>query len=162
MVQQLTNSTSICEDMGSIPGLPQWVKDWRCHKLWSRPKMPLGSRTAVAVVYAGGYSSDWTPSLGTSICCGCSPKKTERKKKIALSCEISFLDILCTFVCPQCICKPQATDSAVSGWPILLHRAEVYPMAGMDVHSESPAHERVHSKCRKDRTWLRLKLSLNY
>ena len=27
VVQQLMNPTSICEDVGSIPGLPQWVKD---------------------------------------------------------------------------------------------------------------------------------------
>ena len=35
---------------------------------------------AVAVVLAGGYSSD-SPSLGTSVCCGCGPKKPKRKKE---------------------------------------------------------------------------------
>ena len=43
--------------------------------------MRLGSCVAVAVVYTSGCSSDWTPSLGTSICYGYSPKKTKRKKK---------------------------------------------------------------------------------
>ena len=32
---------------------------------------------AVVVVQVGGYSSDWTPSLGTSMCCS----KKEKKKK---------------------------------------------------------------------------------
>ena len=35
---------------------------------------------AVAVVEAGTYSSDWTPSLGTSICCACGPTKSENEK----------------------------------------------------------------------------------
>ena len=49
----------------------------------------LGSGLAEAVVEASGYSSDWTPSLETSICCRCGPKKdhkhththTKKKKK---------------------------------------------------------------------------------
>ena len=38
--------------------------------------MRLGSCMAVAVVRASGYSSDSAPSLGTSICFQCSPRKT--------------------------------------------------------------------------------------
>ena len=34
---------------------------------------------AVAVVKASGYSSDYTPSLGTSICYRCSPKNAIKK-----------------------------------------------------------------------------------
>ena len=33
----------------------------------------------MAVVQASSYSSDWTPSLGTSICCRCGPKKKKKK-----------------------------------------------------------------------------------
>ena len=47
-----------------------------CHELWCRSQTWLGSDVAVAVVYACSHSSNWTPSLGTSICCECSPKKT--------------------------------------------------------------------------------------
>ena len=36
---------------------------------------------AVAVAVAGSYSSDSTPSLGTSTCLWCSPKKTKKRKK---------------------------------------------------------------------------------
>ena len=39
--------------------------------------MQLGSGVAVA----GSYISDRTPSLGTSVCHGCSPKKQKKKKR---------------------------------------------------------------------------------
>ena len=46
-----------------------------------RSQMQLRSDFAMAVVWAGSYSSDSTPSLGTSICHGCSPKKTRGRRK---------------------------------------------------------------------------------
>ena len=49
---------------------------WGRHELWCRWQTWLGSGAAVAVVEAGGCSSDSTPSLGTSVCRGCGPKKT--------------------------------------------------------------------------------------
>ena len=36
---------------------------------------------AVAMEWAGGYSSNLTPGLGTHICRGCGPKKKKKKKK---------------------------------------------------------------------------------
>ena len=43
--------------------------------------MQLGSGVAVAVVWAGGYSSNLTPSLGNSICHGYGPKKTKKERE---------------------------------------------------------------------------------
>ena len=43
--------------------------------------MRLGSCVAVALVLAGGYSSNSTPGLGTSICRGSGPRNNQKKKK---------------------------------------------------------------------------------
>ena len=48
--------------------------------------MQLGSCVAVAVVEAGGSSSDSTPGLGSSICCRFGPKKKKQKEEITISC----------------------------------------------------------------------------
>ena len=79
MVQWETNLTSIYENIGSIPGLSQWVKDLVLP--WCTSQMWLGCHVAVAVAVAvaSSHSSDSTPSLGTSICHTCGPIKTKQK-----------------------------------------------------------------------------------
>lgn len=57
------------------------LRIWRCHELWCKLQTHLRFGVAVAVAKAGSSSSNWTPSLGTSICCGYSPKKAKRKEK---------------------------------------------------------------------------------
>ena len=54
---------------------------WRCLELWCRLQMQLRPGIAVAVVQAGSYNCDSTPSLRTSICYRCGPKKTKKKKE---------------------------------------------------------------------------------
>ena len=75
------NPTSVHEDMGSIPGLTQWVGIWCCHELWCRSQIRLGSGVALAVVQAGSFSSNSLSSLGTSMCPRCNPKKRKKKKE---------------------------------------------------------------------------------
>ena len=52
-----------------------------CHELWCRSQTQLRFGVAVAVVWAGGYSSDSTPRPGVSICHGCSLKRQKKKPK---------------------------------------------------------------------------------
>ena len=80
----LTNPTRNHEVAGSVPAPASGLTIRRCRELWCRLQTRLRSRVAVVLAQAGGYSSDWTPSLGTSICCGSGPrnsKKTKKKKK---------------------------------------------------------------------------------
>ena len=56
------------------------LRIWYFHELWCRSQVRLRSGAAVAVAWAGSYSSDSTPSLRTSIWPECGPK---RKKKDA-------------------------------------------------------------------------------
>ena len=59
--------------LASLSGL----RIWRCCEPRCSLQTRLGSGIAVAVAKAGSCSSNLTPSLGTSICCGCSSKKTK-------------------------------------------------------------------------------------
>ena len=86
------------------------LKIWCCRELWCMSQTQLGSGVAVDVVLPSCYSSDWIPSLGTSICLGHSPKKTQNlfmdsswdwqpplPRSLALSC-FSFYCILYIFI----------------------------------------------------------------
>ena len=53
----------------------------RCYKLQCRSQTWLGSGVAVAVVWASSYRSHSTPSLGTSICRRCGPKRKKQNKQ---------------------------------------------------------------------------------
>ena len=59
------------------------LKIQHCCELWCRSQTQLGSdvAVAVAVAMARAYSSNLTPSLGTSISHRCDPKKTKKEKK---------------------------------------------------------------------------------
>ena len=69
--------------VGSLASL-SGLRIWRCHReLWCRLQTWLGSQV-VAVVYAGSYSSESTPTLGTSTHWGFGPKKQKKKKFVYL------------------------------------------------------------------------------
>ena len=56
------------------------LRIWHCHELQCRLQTRLRSCIAAAVAQAGSYSSNSTPSLGTSMCYRCSPKKKKTKQ----------------------------------------------------------------------------------
>ena len=78
MAQWVTNPTGIYDYVGSIPGVIQWIKNLALPELWCRSQTQFRSGFAVAVVEAGSCSLNWTPSLGTSICRRCCPKKQKK------------------------------------------------------------------------------------
>ena len=97
--------------MRSYRDFPLWLSQLRslalltvlriqhCHELLCRLQTQLRSGVAVTVVEASSCSSNVTPSLGTSICQRCSPKK----QKITIYYMISY-------------CTAQGTISNLLGW----------------------------------------------
>ena len=72
--QWVKNPTSVRKDVGSIPGLTQWVKV---------PAL-LQAADAAWIPHCCGCGVGWQlqlhldPSLGTPICLGCSPRKKKK------------------------------------------------------------------------------------
>ena len=76
------NPASIHEDVGSIPG-PCSVGQGSSIAV----SCGVGQRCILEHIAVAAYSSDSTPSLGTSICRECSPKKTITKNKQTKNCK---------------------------------------------------------------------------
>ena len=80
---------SMRSQVQSLAVLSGGLRIWRCRELWCSLQMWLGSCVAVAVVQAGPCSSSLTPSLGTSICHLCGPKKTKQNKTKCPTCFLA-------------------------------------------------------------------------
>ena len=74
---------------------PIGLRVWRFCGQWCRSQMRIRPGIAVAVAVAGGYSSDSTPSLGTSMCHQCSSKKTKNKTKNKQTKKKTAQDCVC-------------------------------------------------------------------
>jgi len=81
------------------------LRIWHCGELQHKLQTHLRSGVAVAVACACSYSSNWTPCLGTSICCRYGPKKKkkERKKKHTVYCSHMSNSLICIQICYQSI-----------------------------------------------------------
>ena len=88
--KMLVGVPTVAQQVKNLLSMRMWVQSLAlvsglrirpCHKLRCRSQMQLRSRVVVAVVQAGSCSYDSTPSLGTSMCCRCNPRKKKQRGK---------------------------------------------------------------------------------
>ena len=70
---------------------PSGLGIWHCGELWFRSQTLLGCWVAMPVCVASSCSSNWTPSLWTSICYNFCPKKQKKKSKTKIIIYICIL-----------------------------------------------------------------------
>ena len=85
------------EAAGLIPGLAQGVKEPALP--WAVVQVTDAARIWHCYGCAVGCSSNSTPSLGTSMCHGCGPKKTTTTTKILNVSGFTFRSIIHIYVC---------------------------------------------------------------
>ena len=81
---RLESMRTWAQSLSSFSGL----RIWHHHELWCRLQTqgldPALLWLWCGVVWVSSYSSNLTPSLGTSICCGVALQKAKKKKKSTL------------------------------------------------------------------------------
>ena len=79
-VSQLSSNKPMRTQDRSLASI-QWIKDLALLRAVVEVTDEAPICCSVAVVQVGGCSSNSTPSLGTSTCCECGPKKKKERKK---------------------------------------------------------------------------------
>ena len=116
--------------LASLSGL----RIWHCHELWCRLEMWLISGMAVAV--ASCCSSNYIPSLGTSICHSCGPnKQTNKQTKMHNTISLKYFQwtrkfcttwphVILEFLIPLTALLPQ--DSISCPVPFSVYSSHIY------------------------------------
>uniref|UniRef100_A0A8D1KCB6 Receptor activity-modifying protein 1 n=1 Tax=Sus scrofa TaxID=9823 RepID=A0A8D1KCB6_PIG len=94
--------------------LSRGARIWHCCELWCRSQMRLDSGVTTAVAQLQSCSSNSTPSLGTSTCGGCSPKK-KRKGKNPCPCGV-YTQISKINLWPAAVKGDGETPARVGRW----------------------------------------------
>ena len=81
-LSRLRTQHSVCEDVGSIPGLAQWVMDLVLPQAAAEVADAVWIRHCCGCGVGHCCSSDSTLRPGSSICHKCGPKKKKREREI--------------------------------------------------------------------------------